>query len=253
MANLEEQLLSKNKRFVISISGPIGAGKSTLLTKVKHFLNGGEWVTINEPLDDVVDLLGKAYRDPVKYNLHLQIKFFSKRLDATKRISEENKDKTLFVSERTIYDDILFWNVQKRRDALDEFDDDIYRDLWKHWATLLKTYNMLPNLFVYLRPDNDECLRRVAERNRGIEQGAVDETISVKDSTGNFHQMTYNDLVIDEHDRRYLGNDYVSLPTGEKVKVLVLKTNSNFRDDPEEAKKIASHINQAVNEVFETI
>lgn len=226
---------SKPKKF-FAFAGPIGAGKSTALSDIVGNMPGS-WIEIVEPLDDVLPFLAKAYESPEKareYNLRVQMMFFNTRVDATRKARRNitNGTSPHFSSERTVFDDIIFMRVQERLGLLRDGDFDIYKRFWDHWVELLEIDDMIPDLIVYMRPDNDECWRRIQERGRECEKTLTRE---------------YTDIVNDEHDKIYLQeSEEIEIPGGRAIPVLVYKSNADFRGDhgAEEAKKLATAIHE---------
>lgn len=90
-----------------------------------------------------------------------------------------------------------------------------------------------PDLFVYLKPDLDVCMRRLRERHRNEELRVTDE---------------YQKKLQDKHDE-FLGNEFVAISDCHYVPRLLLETNSNFRDDPE----IKQRLSEQLEEVLKTI
>lgn len=229
----------KPKKF-FAFAGPIGAGKSSAMKDVVEKMPE-DWIEIVEPLDEVLPLLTKAYesKDSAKeYNLRLQLMFFNMRVKTTRaaRKSVSNGTFPNFSAERTVFDDIIFMRVQERLGLLREGDFKIYKAFWDHWVELLELDDMIPDLLVYMRPDDDECWKRIQERGRKCEETMTRE---------------YTDIVNEEHDKIYQKEDgFVTIPGGRTIPVLIYKSNADFRGEvgADEAKKLADAIYQKLKE-----
>ena len=229
----------KTKKF-FAFAGPIGAGKSTALKDVVDKIPGN-WIEIIEPLDDVLPLLAKAYESKEsakEYNLRLQLMFFNTRVKATRAARKTVSNGTLphFSSERTVFDDIIFMRVQERLGLLRDGDFDIYKAFWDHWVELLDIDDMIPDLIVYMRPDDKECWNRIQKRARECEKTLTRE---------------YTDIVNEEHDKIYLQESgTIDIPGGRTIPILVYKSNADFRGDEgaEEARMLANKIHEKLSE-----
>jgi deoxyadenosine/deoxycytidine kinase len=227
---------TQSKKKLFAFAGPVGAGKTHALKDIVSKIKG-TWIEIEEPLDDVLPLLAKAYESKesaIQYNLRVQLKFFNMRVRVTRaaRKSISNGTQPFFAAERTVFDDIIFWNVQKRLGMIREGDDEIYRAFWSHWVELLELDDMIPDLIVYMRPDDDECWRRIQERSRECEKTLT---------------RAYTDVVNEEHDKIYLREDgMIDIPGGKKIPVLIYKSNADFRgiSGAEEAQRLADAISE---------
>ena len=227
----------KKKKTFISFAGPIGAGKSIALEKIVPHLKG-DWYKIPEPLEEVLPLLTEAYKSEENaklYNLRTQLMFFNVRIKATRSAGRLLNNSRQFISERTVFDDIIFWETQKRTGKLRDGDDKIYQEFWKHWVELLEIDGMIPDLFVYLRPDDEECWRRIQERNRPCEK---------------VMKKSYTITLNEEHDKIYLQESgYVKIPGGRMIPVLVFNDGKNYRDNEEVAKEYATRIMQTLEKI----
>lgn len=230
--------MERKGKVFISFVGPIGAGKSVALKKIVPNLDGN-WIIIEEHLDEVLPFLTQTYKSPEnakQYNLRTQLMFFNVRVRETRKAGRKIEEGLgRFVSERTVFDDIIFWNTQKRNGMLRDNDDEIYRAFWKYWVELLEIDNMIPDLFVYLRPSDEECWKRIQERSRECE---------------NTMKMDYTKIVNEEHDKVYLRSDgMVEIPGGRKIPVIIFRDERNYKDDETVAKNYAHKIMEKLREI----
>lgn len=224
----------QNQGKIVSIGGPIGAGKSTLLSKLANSLNG-EWVKIDEPLDQFNHYLALTYKDEEhakRHNLSCQMKIFITRVKHSRKVGKENPTKNK-IQERFLGDDIIFWKTQVALGNVNPLDDETYMTANPVWQELLEIDDMVPDLIVYIRPDDDECWRRIQERSRN------EETSMKKEYTLELNR---------QHDKVYKTDDgKFELPDGKKIPIVYYESNANFRDDDKEAKRLAGMIQRALD------
>lgn len=218
----------------VSIGGPIGAGKSTLLAKLMNLLDG-DWIKIDEPLDEFKHYLALTYKDEEhakRHNLSCQMKIFVTRVKHSRKVGKENPSKNK-IQERFLGDDIIFWKTQVALGNVNPLDDETYMTANPVWQELLEIDDMVPDLIVYIRPDDDECWRRIQERHRSEESSMTKE---------------YTLELNRQHDKVYKTDDgKFKLPDGNKIPIVYYESNSNFRDDNEEAARLAGMIQRALN------
>lgn len=210
----------------VSVEGLIGAGKSTLIEGLR-VLNGQSTVLVEEPVQKWIDsgILKKAYENPTVYNFPAQCTFFTSRIKGFAQIYQATlPTQRFFLSERSAFSDVIFWDTQVNlgRVAPDLYD--VYKDMWDVFQYLQPMPN--PTLFVYLRPSLEECMRRMQERGR-VEESTVDEV--------------YQGELFRQHDERF-NKEWVEMPNGTQVPCLVIDSNVNFRDNPQELEKIVKQI-----------
>jgi deoxyadenosine/deoxycytidine kinase len=143
----------------IVIEGSVGVGKSTL----GRFLSEYTKIPLYEELvnNDTTILLDKFYADQKRWSFALQIHFLNERFKMIKNINKSSTG----ILDRSIYGDNIFAQL------LNE-DGNMTNEEYNTYHTLL--YNMLehvqpPHLLVYLKSSTDVAVKRLNERNRGIE------------------------------------------------------------------------------------
>lgn len=209
----------------VSVEGIIGAGKSTLIEQLSH-LNGVEATYVPEPVEKWVKsgILKKAYESPQVWNFPAQCHFFTSRIDTFCSVYDPNR--SLYVSERSAFSDQLFWNTQLNLGRVDAELHEIYRDMWRTFQRLQPVPN--PSLFVYLRPDFDQCMARMINRNRS-EEKSVD--------------TKYQRELYRQHEETF-SSDGVLMPDGTVVPCIIVEGNGNFRDDLRVSQGIRRQIEQ---------
>lgn len=196
----------------VSIEGIIGAGKSTLINHLTE-LNHTKPIIVEEPVHlwQQSGILQKAYENPLVWNFPAQCHFFTSRLDAFRTCYQPTH--SLYVSERSAFSDILFWNTQLVLNRVESDLHTIYKDMWSTFQRLQPIPN--PTLFVYLRPDLDECMRRMQARGRR-EESTVD--------------LEYQTALYEQHEDIF-NNGEVEMPDGTLVPCLVIHSNEDYRND----------------------
>ncbi len=211
----------------VSVEGIIGAGKSTLVDQLNH-LNGVEAVHVEEPVKEWIasGILKNAYEEPQVWNFPAQCHFFTSRIETF--CNAYRPDKTLYISERSVFTDSIFWNTQLALGRVDERLGPIYTKMWSTFQRLQPMPN--PTLFVYLRPTLDECMARMINRNRS-EEASVD--------------LVYQSELYRQHDRVFKETG-VEMPDGTVVPCLIVDGGGNFRDDLRVSQGIRRTIEEAL-------
>jgi len=248
--------------FWVTIEGPIGAGKSELIKVVEtrlcdHF--GKDRVyTLPENVAALLKsgLFQRYQKDPSRYAYQFQTKFFHTRtkdfLECWDTITQQVQTthdpvhdnvhggkihkKVVLVTERSIFSDVIFMNVQQQCGNVDDDEYTDYLDLNSMWRLL---YPIKPNLVIYCRPGADDdtivntCHERVVRRARDSELDLVDKN--------------YNATVLREHDKMFNGG-VTPAQLGIEVPVVLFDTTENYKDDHRIAMKksgeVLSHINE---------
>ena len=157
---------------IVSLEGNIGAGKSTLLKAIESSLTEEERkliVCMQEPVDlweSVRDagesILKKFYREPAKYAFAFQIMAYTSRLEALKRVLNENPGCRVLVCERSLEADKNIFALMLHDDGLiDSVSYQVYAMLFANTACQYPV-----DLVLYLDVEPRECLVRVGKRAR---------------------------------------------------------------------------------------
>jgi len=201
----------------VSIEGLIGVGKSTFLTQLKTHLNQ-EFILVPEPVEDWV-FLKDSYDNPKVYSFPAQIEFFTSRVAKFRSMYQEFGQ--LYISERSVFSDKVFWNTKLELGDVDPRLHALYLKMWSLWQDLLPIRK--PNVFIYLDTNLEECMRRVKERNREAEDALT---------------IDYQRVLKQEHEKIFFDPEGVLMPDGCRVPCIVIDASEDFRD----AKVMERHV-----------
>ena len=152
---------------VIVLSGPIGAGKSSLTNILsKHLGSKGFYEGVdNNPI------LPLYYQDMAHYTFLLNIYLLNHRLDQiNEAILERNN-----VSDRSIYEDALFFKMNVDSGKADPTEFNIYNSLLHNMmADAPGNPSKKPDLLIYIHVSLDTMLKRIQKRGRSFEQISTD-------------------------------------------------------------------------------
>lgn len=136
----------------VCVVGNIGVGKSTIMKKMSFETK------MFEPVEKWRDILKKFYTNSEKYALPFQLRVFH---DYVKSLLQQDMTKDV-VTERSIYCQPLFWEIQPKNDE----EDETYNGMWAMWTTLIPP----PTHYIFLHTDNiDALLSRIKQRARNGE------------------------------------------------------------------------------------
>jgi deoxyadenosine/deoxycytidine kinase len=201
----------------VSIEGLIGVGKSTFLSQLKTHLNQ-EFTLVPEPVEDWV-FLKDSYDNPKVYSFPAQIEFFTSRVAKFRSMYQDFGQ--LYISERSVFSDKVFWNTKLELGDVDQRLHALYLKMWSLWQDLLPIRK--PNVFIYLDTDLEECMRRVKERNREAEDALT---------------IDYQRVLKQEHEKIFFDPEGVLMPDGSRVPCIVIDASEDFRD----AKVMERHV-----------
>ena len=143
----------------IAIESTVGAGKTTF----SNFLSEYTKIELYEELTnkDTSVLLDKFYLNQQRWSFALQVHFLNERFRMIKEINKLSSG----VLDRSIYGDKIFAQMLHE-------DGKMSKEEYNTYETLLA--NMLehvqpPDLMVYLKCSTSVAVKRIANRNRGIE------------------------------------------------------------------------------------
>ena len=155
---------------VIVLSGPIGAGKSSLTSILAEHLG-------TQAFYEGVDsnpVLPLYYQDMKRYTFLLNIYLLNHRLA---QINQAVKEKNS-VSDRSIYEDALFFQMNAESNVADPTEFKIYDSLLENMMEdTLGNPSKKPDLLIYIRVSLDTMLKRIEKRGRSYEQISTDPSL----------------------------------------------------------------------------
>ena len=169
---------------IIIVESEIGAGKSTLLPALAEGLERRGWrpVLVYEPVDEWNGILEKFYADPARWAYAFQTFVYSTRIAAIRRAVATARAAPsvslaplVFVLERSPITDEIFMELQ--RGAVADVEMEMY-EVWRRTFAPLLPIDLAKAAVLYLKPDLDTCMRRIAQRSR------VGEVAKSKDVKG---------------------------------------------------------------------
>ena len=138
---------------VIVLSGPIGAGKSSLTSILAKHLGS--------------TVLPLYYKDMKRYTFLLNTYFLNKRLAEINAAAGNHND----VLDRSIYEDLLFFNMNVDSGVADPTEYQIYHDLMDNMMEDVPgNPRKKPDLLIYIHVSLDTMLKRIGKRGREFEQ-----------------------------------------------------------------------------------
>ena len=156
---------------MIVLAGVIGAGKSSLTDILaQHFHSKAFY----EGVDDN-PILPLYYQDMQRYTFLLNIYLLNTRL---KQINEANKLKNS-VLDRSIYEDKLFFKMNKDKGTADETEYNTYVSLFDNMLEDIPAQpSKKPELLIYIDVPYDVMLKRIQKRGREFEQLSADPSLA---------------------------------------------------------------------------
>ena len=155
---------------VIVLSGPIGAGKSSLTSILAEHLG-------TQAFYEGVDsnpVLPLYYQDMKRYTFLLNIYLLNHRLA---QINQAVKEKNS-VSDRSIYEDALFFQMNAESNVADPTEFKIYDSLLENMMEDTPgNPSKKPDLLIYIRVSLDTMLKRIEKRGRSYEQISTDPSL----------------------------------------------------------------------------
>ena len=155
---------------VIVLSGPIGAGKSSLTSILAEHLG-------TQAFYEGVDsnpVLPLYYQDMKRYTFLLNIYLLNHRLA---QINQAVKEKNS-VSDRSIYEDALFFQMNAESNVADPTEFKIYDSLLENMMEDTPgNPSKKPDLLIYIRVSLDTMLKRIEKRGLSYEQISTDPSL----------------------------------------------------------------------------
>ena len=146
---------------MILMAGMIGTGKSTYAEFLSEQLGSSIFY------ESVVDnpILPDYYKNPKRWAFPLQIYFLNTRFIREARTSPDN------VLDRSLYEDLIFAELNFDSGNMTQLEFDTYKDLLETMMNEIdKTPKSRPDLLVYLDSDFETALSRIQQRGRSYEQ-----------------------------------------------------------------------------------
>ncbi|WP_270262655.1 deoxynucleoside kinase [Lactobacillus panisapium] len=155
---------------VIVLSGPIGAGKSSLTSILAEHLGTQAFY---EGVDNN-PVLPLYYKDMKRYTFLLNIYLLNHRLaQINQAVREKNS-----VSDRSIYEDALFFQMNAESKVADPTEFKIYDSLLENMMEDTPgNPSKKPDLLIYIRVSLDTMLKRIEKRGRSYEQISTDPSL----------------------------------------------------------------------------
>lgn len=206
---------------MIVMAGMIGVGKTTYAQKIAEAL---ETDVFYESVDDN-HILSAYYENPDKYAFPLQIHFLNTRLQSIKAACHNAHN----VLDRSIYEDMLFTQVNVANGKISEAEYGIYLDLLHNMMEEMDELpQKAPHLLVYLSGTFDHILTRIRDRGRPYEQ-----------TSGNDYLYSYYQQLFERYDTWFENYDY-----SPKVKIDI--NQFDLIHHPEDVDRLMAIINDAL-------
>ncbi|WEV51133.1 deoxynucleoside kinase [Lactobacillus sp. ESL0731] len=155
---------------VIVLSGPIGAGKSSLTSILAEHLG-------TQAFYEGVDsnpVLPLYYKDMKRYTFLLNIYLLNHRIA---QINQAVKEKNS-VSDRSIYEDALFFKMNADSNVADPTEFKIYDGLLENMMEDTPgNPSKKPDLLIYIHVSLETMLKRIKKRGRSYEQISTDPSL----------------------------------------------------------------------------
>ncbi|MDF7671714.1 deoxynucleoside kinase [Lactobacillus sp. ESL0701] len=155
---------------VIVLSGPIGAGKSSLTSILAEHLG-------TQAFYEGVDsnpVLPLYYKDMKRYTFLLNIYLLNHRIA---QINQAVKEKNS-VSDRSIYEDALFFKMNADSNVADPTEFQIYDGLLENMMEDTPgNPSKKPDLLIYIHVSLETMLKRIKKRGRSYEQISTDPSL----------------------------------------------------------------------------
>lgn len=152
---------------MIVLSGVIGAGKSSLASILAEHLGSQAYY---EGVEDN-PILPLYYKDMKRYTFLLNVYLLNHRLEQiNKAIQDKNS-----VSDRSIYEDKLFFKMNVDSGTADETEYNTYADLVDNMLEdIPNSPSKKPELLIYIDVPYEVMIKRIKKRGREFEQLSTD-------------------------------------------------------------------------------
>ncbi|MDF7639894.1 deoxynucleoside kinase [Lactobacillus sp. ESL0791] len=155
---------------VIVLSGPIGAGKSSLTSILAEHLGTQAFY---EGVDNN-PVLPLYYKDMKRYTFLLNIYLLNHRMAQINQAVQEKNS----VSDRSIYEDALFFQMNADNKVADPTEFKIYDSLLENMMEDTPgNQSKKPDLLIYIHVSLATMLKRIKKRGRSFEQISTDPSL----------------------------------------------------------------------------
>jgi len=232
----------KHKPIVIVVEGVISSGKTSYICMLRKLLTskGLRITVVKEPIDkwsepgpdNSPSIFTLFNEDRKRWSYHFQTKVFYDKVHENKEMFEKYGDRSdVFICERSCFKDNIYMDTLREGGYVTELEMQHYKEWCSMWSSLMP-YE--PDLFIYLRPSLETCMKRIKERNRPGE-----EKIDIE----------YQRILQEKHDD-FFGRDSVNISDAHFVPCIRLTTEENFRDNAEVQERLASHFEEIVKSII---
>ncbi len=152
----------------VAVIGNIGAGKSTLLQQLRETTVPGQWMFVDEPVQEWRDngLLAAFYANPAHMGVAFQFVAFTSRLKLLAQQAQQRGSRGIISDNHIVVDRYVFADANLGKD---EQVMNAYCYMWDTWKLMAPESRL--DLVIYLRQSPTACLRRVEQRGRAEETG----------------------------------------------------------------------------------
>jgi deoxyadenosine/deoxycytidine kinase len=259
---------------VVVVSGIISSGKSTLVKVLaKRLLDEGYRVaSVPEPVKKWKDsgLLEAYYADVSRNGYLFQTVAFTDRVKANINTYQKHRGEVdVYLLERSCVDDRIFMKMLYDEKLITDLEYSSYLEWASLWQAVMP---YIPDVFVYLKPSMEECMKRIKDRARPGEEG-VSESYQIKlqkehdlffgegalSASGTIIRTSGGAPLVD-HGRPLENQSGLGRTPSEVVESIVtvddlfipcfiLQNDSNFRDSLEHQKEITTIFENIITKI----
>lgn len=159
---------------LVFVEANIGAGKSTLLRRLQTTKFSFSHEVVEEPVnaweamvdEDGNSLFKKYYNNKKQYAFLFQIYVLSTRVKRIHEMIKTKKTDVVFCERSLLSDLMIFVKYMEEGKLMGVMETEVYKHVHD---TVVSMLNANTHIFLYLRVDPHECMRRVKQRARGGE------------------------------------------------------------------------------------
>lgn len=208
---------------IISIEGNIGAGKTTIINLLQKDFD--EVLLVEEPVAEWQNINGhnileKKFSNPERWCYSFEAYVLISKMNALVKAAES--DKKIILIERCMLADKVFFDLAVKLGQCNSMEQDMFNNLYQFLME-----NVYPRLcgIIYLDTSVEECIRRIAKRNRSEE------------------------LNVDKEFLQKLHNDFVNIINTSNIPTLMLDGNYDLERDIEEVSgKLTNFVRQRISD-----